>query len=93
MALLVFDSLFHQKKARKIGQNLVKIHIKSCLKNYIKFNGFFDENLMDFELENRVQIADAAVAQGLPDSFGVDFASGALLDESWTPFWTLFSSF
>ena len=93
MALLVFDSVFHQKKARKIGQNEVKIHRKSCLKNYIKFCCFFDENLMDFELENRVQIADAAMAQGLPEPFGVDFASGALLDESWTSFWTLFSPF
>ena len=59
----------------------------------MKFNRFFDEKLLDLELENRLQIADAAMAQGLSEPFGVDFASGALLDESWTSFWTLFSSF
>ena len=65
-----------------MGQNLVKIHRKSCLKNYIKFNRFFDENFMDFELENRVQIADAAMAQGLPEPFGVESGSGAAPDSS-----------
>ena len=74
-----------------MGQNLVKILRKSCSKNYIKINRFFDENLLDLELENRLQIADAAMAQGPSEPFGVDFASGALLDESWISFWSVFS--